>query len=92
MTMTKKIELQIKQAGYAQGYQTGLKRNKRDASKARLKVLKDRKRERIFLSVFNGLMASGNTCNWKMGEKKILNSDDYIELAILMTDLIINKL
>lgn len=74
--------------GYSRGYQAGLRRRQHEVEQLTRELERsiDARRERIFCAVINGLLASGNTSNWQVGDERIHNSKTYTRLAKMFVD------
>ena len=80
--------------GYSRGYAAGMRRRQHelDLLQVQLNGDKNARRERIFCAVINGLLASGNTSNWTMGDEKINNTKTYNQLARRFVDEAMRKM
>ena len=86
--MEDKLIKKHEQRGYSRGYQAGMRRRQHelDQLQRELDGSVEMRRERILCAVITGLLASGNTSNWKLGDERIHNSESYARLASAFVD------
>lgn len=74
------------QRGYGRGYAAGMRRREREVRDIQRQLDGDHiaKRERVFLSILNGLLSTPK--NWQTGKKSVTNAEGYTTLASKLTD------
>lgn len=74
------------QRGYGRGYVAGMKRRDREVREMQRQLDSDltAKRERVFLSILNGLISTPQS--WHVGKKQVNDGAGYAKLANTLTD------
>lgn len=88
-------------AAYQRGYVAGQRRTERELANSidklagrveRIASGQPTRRERVFLSILNGLLADSRNNSWTIDNKTIRKSTDYVELASRITNEALKKL